>query len=266
MPPSVLPACLKHVVCRWFPWHWFQASPVTRSGLYILLSSFIHSSLMLTAHAHRMKTFSSRVGLDHRLLQFRLLRHNLRRFSGRSKNEVCWSVSIRTFSKDRWTGNHKVTRQLCAFCKHRVTFLLSIALLYNSSKTLSATGAVLTAPLQGHRLPNTSAGHRVSWGKECLIWADPGVSDLTDPKKYNSVQQWEEKSAGREARSFATGLPYRLHWNGFSSCAVVRNTCPWNLNTRMFNNIIFSAEGGQAVPFLFQVFLLDLDTCWKAAK
>jgi len=37
------------------------------------------------------------------------------------------------------------------------------------------------------------------------------VSDLTDPKKYNSVQQWEEKSAGREARSFATGLPYRLH-------------------------------------------------------
>lgn len=119
-----------------FPWLWFQSSPVTGPGLCILLFSFITSLLYAYSHTHRKKTFSSTVGLDHRLLQFRLLRHYLRKFGGRSKSEICSSSSTRTFSIERWTGNLRVTRELHAFCKHEATFsaeyYLALQLLQNT--------------------------------------------------------------------------------------------------------------------------------------
>lgn len=180
----------------------------------------------------------------------------------KKKSEICWSMSTRTFSADRWTGNHMVTRQSCAFCNHGAMFsaehCLALRLLQNA--LCCRSGPYSSTPRT--QVPNTSAAHRVSWGEERLIWADPGMSDVTDPKKYNSIQQWEEKSAGRGARSFATGFPQRLHAHGFSPRAVVCNL--WNPECSII--LFFLLPGGQAVPFLCQVFLLDLDTCWKAAK
>lgn len=234
---------------------WFQSSPVTGPGLCILLFSFITSLIYAYSHTPRKKTFSSTVGLDHRLLQFRLLRHCLRKFGGRSKSEICSSSSTRTFSIERWTGNLTVTRQLHAFCKHEATFstecYLALQLLQNtlccrSSSYLHSkdTGC------QTLQLLTRWAEVKNAWSELTLVWVIWLTQrNITRPSSGKKKVLGEEPGALQQA--YHTGFTE----NWFSSCAVVCNACPWNLKTRIFNNIIFSAarRTGSAIslPGLF---------------
>lgn len=81
------------------------------------------------------------------------------------------------------------------------------------------------------------------------------MSALTYPKKYNSVQWWEEKVLGGEPGALQQACHTGTAENGFSSCAVVCDACPWKLKPRTFNNIIISAgrRTGSAIslPGLF---------------
>lgn len=81
------------------------------------------------------------------------------------------------------------------------------------------------------------------------------MSALTYPKKYNSVQRWEEKVPGGEPGALQQACHRGAAENGFSSCAVVCDACPWKLKPRTFNNIIISAgrRTGSAIslPGLF---------------
>lgn len=225
---------------------------------------------MLTAHAHRMKTFSSTVGLDHRLLQFRLLRHYLRKFSWRSESETCWSISTRTFSIERWRANRMVTRQLRAFCKHRATLYWTSPCFATPSKYFVPQERFLLLhskdrSCQTLQLFTEWAEVKNAWSELTLSWMIWLTQrNITQPSCGKKKVLGEEPGALQQA--YYTGFTE----NGFSSCAVVCNACPWNLKTRMFNNIIFSAgrRTGSAIslPDLFAGLRYMLKSCEVACK
>lgn len=159
--------------------------------------------------------------------------------SARSKSEICWYISIRIFSVDRWTGHHRITDNCMLSAS-----IGQLSLLSNSFKTLCVPEVALTL-IQGHCCQTQG---ELRWRTLDPSWPWHECFDLR--KEIELSPAVGRKSLGEEPGALQQTYHRGFAENRFSSCAVVCNACPWNLKPRMFNDIIFPAgrRTGSAIP------------------
>lgn len=194
------------------------------------------------------------------LLQFKLLRHCLRTFTRRRVRSVDLCLpgpSPQTDAQETiWSQDSRVL-----FASMGWFSLLNITLLCDF-KILCAAEVVLTCPLQGHRCQTLQL--LIGWAEVKNAWSELTLAWVIWLTQRNTTRSscGKKKVLGEEPGVLQQAFHRGFTAHGFSPHAVVCNV--WNPECSII--LFFLLQGGQAVPFLCQVFLLELDTCWKAAK